>query len=165
MSRATNPNDNAFPMVVSESSSEAHQGLTKRELFAAILLAGICSDAFYPPFDAEYVNTAIICKHGNRWRGFANQGIKQVITLEATVVCDRCKTPIASGEPQEHWRVAVYSAIAAAKAKGAVVGLVTARCAECELDHSARSGLAQVMACGCYLHNRELCPHGNSPLA
>lgn len=61
-----------------------------------------------------------------------------MITFEATVICDRCKTPIASGEPQEDWRAAVYSAIVHAKAKGAHVGLITAWCAGCELDEQAR---------------------------
>lgn len=36
-------NDNAFPMVVSESSSEAHTGLTKREYFAALICSGLAA--------------------------------------------------------------------------------------------------------------------------
>jgi hypothetical protein len=35
----TNPNDNAFPMVVNEASSEAHNGMTKREFFAVLIYA------------------------------------------------------------------------------------------------------------------------------
>lgn len=36
-------NDSAFPMVVSDSTSEAHYGLTKRQWFAGMALMGACA--------------------------------------------------------------------------------------------------------------------------
>jgi len=56
-----------------------------------------------------------------------------MITLSADVYCDRCKTVIGSGEPADHWRKAVDSAIANAKAKGGIVGLVSTVCRDCSL--------------------------------
>lgn len=130
-----------------------------------------------------------------------------MITLTAEVICDRCKTPIACGEPTEHWREAVASAVALAKARGAIVGL-RARCRDCDIIEQARNpksppsppphqvpiddalagevfvfsktGVSKinvepqtrttyqdvdVLPCGCLRKNRDLCPHGNSPLA
>jgi len=55
---STLKNDNAFPMVVSSASSEAHNGLTKREYFAAILFAGILSDP-QTSADAEHARMAV----------------------------------------------------------------------------------------------------------
>jgi hypothetical protein len=36
-----NPQDNAFPMVVTAGDSEAHNGLTKREYFAVLIYSGM----------------------------------------------------------------------------------------------------------------------------
>jgi len=40
----TDGNDHAFPLAVSPPSSEIYSGLTKRELFAAIILSGAINE-------------------------------------------------------------------------------------------------------------------------
>ena len=60
-----------------------------------------------------------------------------MITLEASIHCSRCRSIIASGEPSEHWRSAIDSAIAHAKAKGAQIGLVSALCQDCTAEQGS----------------------------
>jgi len=51
----TNANDAAFPIVVSEATSEAHTGLTKREEFAKAAMQGLCANPAYDSASEEKI--------------------------------------------------------------------------------------------------------------
>lgn len=44
----TNSDENAFPVMQGETFQPREWGLTKRELFAAMAMQGLCSDPDYP---------------------------------------------------------------------------------------------------------------------